>query len=361
MSVEASRYGIELVNSSGLLLADLTGRARNRQLVQSRNEAEDISWTVDLNELERYCRLLHQDPTTILIPGSTEVRIKRRGTYLAGGQLTYVNPRISSSEQVIELRATGFLNLFNSRYTGTTSLGSVTESFAATQATSIAATLVTDTQTLTNGNFGVTIGALATVGVHDRSYSRTNIKDALQNLTKVQTNAFDFEFTYDKVFNTYVSLGSSRPEIIFEYPNNIVELSVPNDATSIANQITALGQGFGEQAQTDVEVNNAGSQLTYRLRQNVIQTNGTDNSDNGITDAANAELAAWAFPYELPTLTVDGNVAPYVTDYGIGDRVRVLIRNYQTLTHINGLYRVEKRTISIDDEDNESVELILSV
>lgn len=354
MSKFASKYAIELVTSTGVLLADLTGRAQQRRLTMSRNEAEDISWVVDLNEFEHYCRLINVDPLNVLVNGSTEVRIKRLGKYLCGGQLIYFEPRIDSSSQTILIRATGFLNLFKDRYT------SVLRQFTATQATTIARTLIDETQALANGSFGITIGTLATVGVHDRTYKRTNLKDALQALTKVQTAPFDFEFTYDKTFNTYAQLGSQRPEIIFEYPNNIKQISVPNDASGTANEIIALGSGFGIESQATATVDSAGSQATYKLRQKIITSNGTDNSDNGLTDAANAELATWAFPFELPDITVNGNVAPFITDYRIGDRVRIKINGYSMLNHVNNFYRIEKIELDVDEADNESIRLFVS-
>lgn len=360
MSSLESKYSVELVDSSGNLLADLTGRAGQRRIIQSRNEAEEIQWTVDLAELEYYCRLLGQNIKTLVVPNSTEVRIKRRSKYICGGQIVYRNPHLTKNSQTLKVRATGFLNLFKDRYTGTTSLGSVTESFTSTQKTTIASTLITETQALTNGNFGVTVGTLATVGTGDKTYNKTNIKDALQNLTNLKTGAFDFEFTYNKVFNTYARLGSNRPDVVFEWPGNITDFEAPYDGTSTANQILALGQGFGDQAQTAVEENDNGSQLNNKLRQRIILTNGSDDSDGGITNAAKAELAAWSFPYELPTLIVDGNQAPLVTDYGIGDYVTVIINNYRSLENINGLYRVEKRIIDIDENDNENVTLIMS-
>lgn len=354
MSQFQSKYSIELVNSAGALLADLTGRARSRSVTISRNEADYITWQLDLDEFENYCRTSFIDPLALLINNSTEVRVKRLGSYISGGQLNYFRPNISTSGNTIEIRASGFLNLFKDRYTD------VNRIFTATQATTIGSTLITESQALSNGNFGVTIGTLATVGVHDRTYTRMNIKDALQNLTRVQTAPFDFEFTYNKVFNTYAQIGSNRPEIVFSYPNNIISVSIPNDGTSVANEVIALGQGFGTESGAVVKVDDVNSQLNYKLRQKIITSNGTDNSDNGLTDAANAELAAWSNPFEIPEITVNGNVAPFVTDYHIGDRVAVSFSGYSMLKHINGLYRIERIELTIDDDDNETIRLSLS-
>lgn len=354
MTQLSSKYSFELVNRAGLLLADLSGRAKNRIVTQSRNEADEITWTLDLNEFEAYCRLINQDPKNLLINGSTECRVKRLGTYLVGCQLAYYRIVVSADEHVIEIRTTGFLNLFKDRYT------TALRTFTATEASSIAATVISETQALANGSFGITIGSLATVGNHDRTYRRTNIKNLLQNLTKVQVSPFDMEFTYDKVFKTYSDMGSDRPDVIFEYPGNIREWALANDGTSLGNQIIALGAGFGEEAQVQVVVDNSGAQLQNALRQKIITPNDVTETAT-LTSHANAELAAWAYPFEVLALTVDGNQPPYITDYGIGDRVRVTIRDHELASHINSLYRIERREIFIDAEDNEKVKLYLSI
>jgi protein involved in polysaccharide export with SLBB domain len=90
-------------------------------------------------------------------------------------------------------------------------------------------------------------------------------------------------------------------------------------------------------------------------------TSGTDNSDNGITDAANAALSYKKTPLRIPALTVNANLPPYVTDYRIGDRVAVKITGHPTVSDINGMYRIEKRTIEVDDNDNETVTLEVSL
>lgn len=351
--MESSKYSVELVTPAGLLIADLSGRAMNRVLTKSRNEADSISWSLDLNEFERYCRLTGQLPQNVIIVDQTEVRIKRNSEYLSGGQINYCSTAITPDKQTIDIKASGFLNLFKDRYTN------VERIFTGVQATTIAATAINETQALTNGNFGITIGTLATVGVHDRTYRRTEIKDLLQNLTRVQTNAFDMEFMYNKVFNTYVSIGSNRPDIIFEYPKNIKSFTIPLDGTGVANEITALGGGFGEEAQTQAIVSDLGSQASYALRQKIITPNGVTEQTN-LNDHANAELAAWSFPFELPQITLDGNIAPFITDYGIGDYVRVIIKGYKWLDHVDRTYRIEKFDLKIDNEDNEEVVLYIS-
>jgi hypothetical protein len=361
MSRVPSIYSLELRSPTGTLIADLSGKARKRRFVQSRNAPEEIQWEVDVNELEQYARDLKLPEDGLIVPGSTEVRVKRKGQYILGGRINYAGTYLSSKTQSMTIRASGFLDMFADRYTGTTSMGTVQESFTATQWTTIASTLITQTQALTRGSFGVTIGLLASVGTGDKTFSYTNIRDALIALSQSSSKSFDFEFTYDKVFNTYANIGNTRPDIVFEHPGNIIEMEVENDATRVANQVIAFGRGFGDQSSTEIEVSDWGSQETYKLRQNIIVTNGTDNSDNGITDAATAYMSAYSIPYELPKITVSGSQNPAINTYGIGDYVKVKIGSYGSLKHLNGMYRVEKRVVTIDENDDEIVQIWLGV
>lgn len=354
MTSVSSKYTIELRSPSGDLLADFSGRAKDRRLVKSRNEADEISWNLDLAEYERYCSLSGIHPGQLPVVGQTEVRVKRGGTYLSGGQIVYAAPRITADNQVYEMRATGFLNLLAGRHTAAERV------FAAADGSTIAWTLIDESQSLTNGDFGITQGNLATVGNHDRTYKRTVLKDAIKGLASLKTSSFDFEFTHDKVFHTYVSQGSPRPDIIFEAGTNILEYALPRDATALANEVTALGAGIGEQGAAITAQGDVNSQLTYKLRQRAITSNGTTDENGGVTDAAEAEVNAWAFPIEIIELTVDGNGRHSITDFGIGDRVKVILGQYDTTRHINGLYRVEKYELTIDDNDSEQIKLYLS-
>jgi hypothetical protein len=353
MSGIASNYSFELRSPAGLLLADLTGRAKNRKITQIRNDADLIEWELDLNEYERFCALNGVDPSTLLVNGQTEIRVKRLGEYLSGGQLNYKDLIVDATRQVIQIRASGFVQLLADRYTD------ATREFTATDASTIAWTAIAESQAKTNGDFGITQGALATIGNHDRTYQWRDLKSLVQDLA-VQTG-FDFEITPTKVFNTYTAIGSSRPEIIFESPGNILSYELPEDGTALANEIIAFGSGNGTDAGVTVTVDDEGAQETVQLRQKTLTTNGVDDSQGGVTSAANAELAAWALPFEIPIITVSGDVAPFVTDYGIGDRVRVKLGGYGMVSHINGLYRIERREITIDDNDHEEVKLYLSV
>jgi hypothetical protein len=347
------KYSLELWNG-GQLVADLTGRASGRSLIKSRNEADEITWSIKLDEFERYCRLLKLDPQTLLINGQTEVRIRRGQKYLGGGQLIYHETHLAAEGPTISVRVTGFLNLFKFRYTDAERI------FTGVNRSTIVSTLITETQTGDNRDFGVTIGNLAAGNTHDETYKRENIKAAIQAQTKRQTDPIDIEITADKVFNSYSQIGSQRPDVLFEYPGNLKPGSVvPSDATDLANRVIVLGSGFGELALAQTVVEDLGSQANYKVREEVVLSNAKDDVAE-LEDDGRTVLAARAFPMQVPRLKVDGNKPPYITDYGIGDWVMVRINGYQWLRHINALYRVEKFVLTVDEDDNENIDLQVS-
>ena len=212
-----------------------------------------------------------------------------------------------------------------------------------------------------NWDYGITIGPVqATVGTGDRTYQRTNLKDAIQAFGDLKLGGFDHQFTYDKQFNTYTTLGSNRPDVVFQYPGNIKSLDLPDDGTGLANEVTALGSGIGSDAVVSVVASDLPSQTDFKLRQKIVQSNGTDNTDGGVTDEANAQLTAWSQGVEVPILIVDGNKGPAVGDYWVGDYVQVNLSGYKSLEHINGMFRIEKLDVTIDKDDNEEVRVYVS-
>lgn len=362
----SSKYSFELWTKNGQLVADLGGRAMNREIILSRNQPEDISFDLDLNDFENYCRSLQIDPKQVLIVKSMEVRVKRLGTYLVGGQLVYKTTKLSADTLSVTCKAKGFLALFNKRYTGRFNSGNVSEVYTAANGTAknrsdLAWTLINQSQALTNGNFGITRGLIGgPTTLYDKTYSRTNIMNALMDITNLQTDPIDIEFTYDKVFNTYKSIGSNRTDIVFEYPGNILSAEIPDDGTDLWNEVIGLGAGAADGTQPTYFAVDSASQANFQLQQDILQSNATDNSNSGLTDKSEAMKAAKANPIKIPAITVNGNVAPYVTDYKIGDRVAVKINDHPLVDDINGMYRIEKITITIDNDDNEQITLQVS-
>lgn len=358
----ASKYHFELWTPDGELIADFAGRAKNRRLTLQRNEAEDIIWQIDLAELERYARKMNTTPQSLLQPGWTEVRVRRGSTYLGGGIVMLREVRLSPTEQDVEIRATGFLNLFAHRHV---LLGGTNDEVYTGYGNQIAADLITFVQNEGFGpggiyDFGVTIGSLPALSVsRTRTYSpQMVVKDAIQNLTKLESGTFDFQFTHDKVFNTFETIGSRRDDIIFTYPGNIKRLASPLDASNLANAVSWYGAGSGAAAIVST-YHRYDSLLNYKAWEKLVTESSISEVDT-LTEHAIAYGDTWAWPFEIPAIEVDGNIAPFITDYGIGDYIKVDLSAHEILSHVNGYFRIEKIELVIDDQDNESVKLSLS-
>lgn len=365
-----SKYSIEVWTPGGQLLADLSGQANGIQIIKSRNTADDITFTLSLNKFEHYCTLLGVDPKLVLMQGSSEVRVKRFGTYVAGGQLTYKSVRVDANDATISCHVRGFLWLLTNRLTGGTG-GSgpgagVKENYLSSDSTwlsrpNLAWSLINQTQALVGGNFGITQGILAgSTTKYEKQYNRSTIAQALVDMSQLMVDPIDFEFTPTKVFNTYASIGATRPDIIFEYPGgDILSIDATYDTEDMANEVIGLSQILidtnGNQSQFTHYSENITAQATYSLRQQQFNSDAVDDSRNGLSDATDAIMNAKSYPIVLPALTINGNKAPTVTDFNIGDRVIVKVSGHPLLSDINGFYRIEKYTLSIDNGENETI------
>ncbi len=353
--MQDSPYHIELYEPDGTALGDLVGRARNIHVIQSRNNPEEISFDIDVNEFERYAELIHVESDRLIIPGHTEVRIKRKGGYLCGGKIVYMTPRISSSVQVYTVRAVGFLTLLMDRFTNKTDEPS--RSFVGTPIGSIFSTLITEAQTGTNRDFGITIGSIDTLASIDKSFDAMRVSDAIKDGS--ETYGFDFYFTPDKKFYLLAKLGKTRPDIVFDYPGNINEIpEAPVDATNLKNRIYAQGSGSGTEGNKKAQSNDVNSQLNYVVRED--QINHSDVQSIGELQAyGDAELAKWGNPVRTAVIVTDGSEQPAVTSWVVGDFLKTRTM-YRSMNWFNGFMRADKRDIFYDERGVETVTISLS-
>lgn len=352
--MQPSRYSIELYTPSGQQTADLSGIAKNRRFRLSRNNADQISFDLDLFEIERYAHSINTTAVQLIQPGITEVRVRRLGNYLVGGQVGPVNPLMDSTSQNMPVNVIGFLDLFKDRMTSNLRI------FTNVQRTTIAWTLINESQSQgADWDFGITQGTLVTLPeTYSRKYQNVPIRSGLKDLTELQL-AFDMEITPDKVFNTYVAIGSIRPEIEFQYPGNIKRIGAPIDPSNIANQLYLLGSGIGQSAQTYLPSGDAGSQANYKVREKSVIL--SDVLDSGtLADYGHRELESWKSPLQVPTINFVAGVngAPQTTDIHIGDYVGAYAHSGSSfIDSINGLYRIETIDIQPDGNDVENVAL----
>jgi hypothetical protein len=347
-----SKYSIEVVDSTGQLIADLTGLAFNRKLVFVRNGTYEAEFTINLDSLERLGTLSGVSPNSILDTGRNEVVVRRQGVKIFAGRMLYDGANFGDQVEV-QVKVDGWFNLFKDRYT------SISRLFTTTDAGQIAWTLISESQALTYGTLGITQGSIAVSQNRTRLYEFKNIRDAIIQLSEVE-NGIDFEITPDRVFNVYYpQMGVDRTEFEFIFPGNIKKLNITTDTTKLMNYIIARGQGIGQGQLVDIR-QDTDSQNLYGLRQSVQDF--SDIPDVAILqELADEQLRLYKDPIELLDITLDGNQEPFVGSYWLGDRIPVTIEGYQRYSNIvQKQYRVDEIVISIDEFDNETVDLKMS-
>lgn len=81
------------------------------------NDVETVDFSIDLVQFRRMCDLMGVNPTEVLTPYVHDIRIRRNGEYILGAQIVETNIQINNnSPATIQIRCTGFLNLFKDRY-----------------------------------------------------------------------------------------------------------------------------------------------------------------------------------------------------------------------------------------------------
>lgn len=349
----SSLYSIDVFGPTDNLIADLTGMAILRNLTIERNGIGGANFDIDLFGFEEYCRnKIYIPPMSILYPNVNWVKIRRGNKYLFSGQINYAKPTLKESQSIINVKVPGQLNLFKKRFTAAERI------FTGVDAGTIASTLLSESQALTNGDYGITAGTIQTSVNRDRLYTGYKcISDAIIELSQV-INGFDFEFTYDKKFNVYYpNIGTDRTgEITFEYPGNIKSIEYEYDGETMVNEDILLGSGI-----TRVR-NESVYQATFKLRQqrddqpDIITTQTLDDKGDEVL-----RLYKNLNPV-ITSLELFGNKEPFIGSYWIGDRVKIKTSSLQTFNPINNqTYKIDSISINLDENMSEIVSLGLSL
>lgn len=341
------KYTVELWSKNGQLLADISRYVKNLKFSRQRNEAEDVSFQINLDALQDLATSIGTLATTLLYPYQTDIKIKRNGTYLLGSHVGEVTITGDENTEVVEVKAFGYLNLLIDRY--------VTKVYTATEATEIAWDLIDETQSQTNGDMGITEGSFqATTVDRDRTYERQNVKEAIVNLTNLATGRFDFEFTPTREFNTYEMQGSQRLNVQFTYPGLIKGYSVPRIGQALSNKIYGIGSGFGEEALTSTQGDND-SQLNFGVHEKIITWNSVIEQDTLDQNTA-GQLELRKDMLEIPSMKVSGEDFD-LNLYGVGDRVPVKINDRPYLASVDGIYRIERIEVTVDENEAEDIDV----
>lgn len=335
---------------NGVQVGDITRLVDNFGYSLRRNASESLTFSMDLKAFEAYCTDAGRNPNEMLVPYVTDVRVKRNGSYLFGVEVKETPISLNVDGVTIEIKGTGFLDLFKDRY--------LTKTYSAVEAADIARDAIAETQLgdATN-NFGVLQGVVqeSTGIVRDREYVDQNIRDLLTNLTSLEDGNFDIKFNYDRTFEIYVQQGSERANNKFTYPYNIKGGNIPNTAMNLSNYIIGIGSGFGEEALRSV-ITDETSRGNYKTRQSIVTFNSVVLQET-LDDNTNAYLQKVKDIMLLPKISVPGDFCD-LSVIGVGDRIPVSIEGFRSID-IDTMYRIEQIDVKVDKQGAEDIDLTI--
>lgn len=351
-------YAIELWDIDGIFIADVSNMVVGGfSYTAKRNDIEALTFKLDLIQYQKLLATINAVAQNVLEPYVTDVKVKRNGTYLFGTQVVEVSYGFDSVDAVVEVKCDGYLNYFKDRYISAVNFPGNYNNKTYAQ---MAWNLINDTQAQTNGDFGVTLGAdTASAGqsaarTRQEDYDNQEVKDGIINLTKLDDDNFDFYFTHDKKLYLTPRQGSDKPHIIFTYPDTIADMTVRRDASTIANKIIGIGSGMGEERLIST-ASDSTSQITYKVRERV-ETFNSVSQQSTLNQNTSGRLAIFKDMYVVPEISTHDNTLD-LNELWIGDSITVRLDN--SITTINGLYRIEELSVKIDVNFAESVKLKL--
>ena len=114
-TVEIWRWG---TGYGGQYVADISNIITDGLAINWRlNDVETLDFSIDLVQFEKKCKLMGVTPAEVLTPYVHDVRVRRNGEYILGCQVVETNLDIpNDANTTIQVRCTGFLNLFKDRY-----------------------------------------------------------------------------------------------------------------------------------------------------------------------------------------------------------------------------------------------------
>jgi hypothetical protein len=154
-------------------------------------------------------------------------------------------------------------------------------------------------------------------------------------------------------FNASSAIGTSKPEVVFEYGGNKAIRSYRRvlSREGLLNQAVSLSQNFPTDADTRV-VTDEVSILARGLFEEVITS---DIGDASLREAlAAAHVAVRKDPRQIVTFEPSQTAPVFGTDYIVGDTVTARATALGTV-RFNGLFRVYGVEISIDENGRETI------
>lgn len=343
-----AKYAIEIWNKDGIPVADIRHICTSFSWSKTLNGSESVGFTVDLKRLEDILASVgySNDPFGFMEVGRHDIRIKRNGKYIVGANVYRFNYTSSFNSITMRVECVGYLNFYKTQY--------ITASYSNTPQQDIMWDVINRCNQKTGGDYGVRRGIHSGETVRrDRNYERKEVANLIQQISNI-TNGCDFEFTPDKVFNTYYTKGTYRPSVRLTYPGNIQSFNFTRTLDKVANYVYGVGSGTGDEAvQSQAEDTNSEEYL-YRREKVAIWNSVTDQAT--LDEHTNSVVHAVANIIELPYITLRDNELD-MGEIDTGDTVVVELGAYASISHVSGNYRITDIVCNVDDNDSEEVSL----
>lgn len=241
------------------------------------------------------------------------------------------------------LASKGFFSLLSKRYT------SAEDIYTSEDSSDIAWGLIDYTQSLIDGDLGITRGANPTTKTRTRTFRYKKISEAIEGMTADKTKeGFEFDIDNEKKFNIYYPFkGSQKDAIIFERGYNVETYQITRPGLlSLANQVLVFGEGNG----ADSEVVTRDAETVYKekffLLQETLSEKDVSETDT-LEDKGDKFLEERKYPREVIDITCQYDRSNYHS-FGLGDSVKLIIPE----ENINNFYRVRKRGLKDDGTVN---------
>lgn len=343
-----AKYSIEIWSKDGIPIADIRSICSNLSWSKTLNGSESIGFTVDLKRFEEIIKASGYagDPFGFMEVGRHDIRIKRDGKYIVGANIYRFNYTSSYNSVTMRVECYGYLNFYKTQY--------ISAEYTNTPQEDIMWDVISRCNEKTGGDYGIRRGTHSGDSVNrDRSYERKEVASLIQQMSNV-INGCDFEFTPDKLFNTYQVKGTYRPSVRLTYPGNIQSFNFTRTLDKVANYVYGIGSGSGKEAvQSQAEDPNSEDYL-YR-REKISMWNSVKDQET-IDEHTDSVLHSVANIIELPNITVRDNELD-MSELDVGDTIKVYLGGFASISHVSGDYRITSIVCNVDENDSESVTL----
>ena len=243
-----------------------------------------------------------------------------------------------------------WLEQLNSRYTVNEKIYTYQDGSA------IAWDLIDTTQNDDDGDLGITQGSLPETTFREKTYTNQRVLGAIQSLANLQ-DGFDFQITNEKVFYISEFIGTDRSdEIILEYGVNVRSVRITEDFTNPATRAIILGQTDEVGDDVRIERNDAGLRAIYKLRESLESQ--LEISEIATLEATgDALLRKYGEPLMKVTMGIARSGAPTITDFSLGDIIRVIIKH--GIYDVNEAFRIFEWDVLYNSDDTETLSLSL--